>query len=130
MSERTAKEIKAYCEAASQGPWHKNGFLGQRVYDDDSQCVLIAPARTFVCSEVVVAEANATFVVNAHEDLPALLKATWELYGMVATLYHEGATADMAADTVAECQRMIDEYARYGTDESGTCDYERLGGGR
>lgn len=117
MSEkRSASEIRAYCEAATEGPWHKNGFLPQRVYDDQSQCVLIAPARTFVCSEVAVADANATLAINAHADMPRLLDAVWELYGMVAHLYHEFPPANMADCAREECERMIDEYKHLGTD--------------
>jgi len=50
------------------------------------------------------------FVEHARADLPRLLEAADESWGMVARLYHEGATADLPPDTVAEVERIIDEY--------------------
>jgi len=82
MSERTASEIRTYCEAASEGPWHKNGFLPQRAYNGASQCVLVAPARIFVRSEVAIAEANLAFCVNARVDLPRVLEVAVKLREM------------------------------------------------
>ena len=44
------------------------------------------------------------------DELEVVLEAADESWGMVARLYHEGATADLHPDTVAECERILDDY--------------------
>jgi len=83
---RTANQIRAYCERRKQllsETGHSLEFRGG---------------------------VHAGFSMQAATDLPRVLDAADESWGMVAHLYHEGATADMSSDTVAEVERILDDY--------------------
>ena len=100
---RTASEIRAYCEAATKEPW----VMGVRY---SAWGRLVYALRGVETGGEEEAGANCRFIENARTDLPRLLDAADESWSMVARLYHEGATADLHPDTVAEVERIIDEY--------------------
>lgn len=73
MAQRTAAEIRAYCEAATQGRWW---------WDDHTECVA-SPAGWIASleyheqkSDVPLADSrdDGTFIANARDDLPACWK--------------------------------------------------------
>jgi len=72
MSERTAREIRAYCEAASEGPWLAEigvPYSGL-VRDKDNN---------FAIAQHMEA-GDAQFLANARADLPRLLDAAVALW--------------------------------------------------
>lgn len=104
MTQRTAAKIRAYCEAATWGPW--------RYYHDALECIIsvVVDGNGFPVLEIYQISADGIFAANAHEDLPRVLEAATELFSMVAHLYHEFPPADMADSTREECERMLDVY--------------------
>lgn len=64
MTERTAAEIRVYCETATEGPWTKN----ERWYGDIYSPVHGDLGRMYHAN-------NHDFVVNARTDLPRALEA-------------------------------------------------------
>jgi len=73
MSERrrTAKEIKAYCEAAAKGPWRHNDYYIHVVREDNRADILLKGVSQAKWGEL---RANLTFSANARTDLPTLLE--------------------------------------------------------
>jgi len=72
MSKRTVSEIRAYCEAASEGPWTAEigaPYSGSLVRDKDID---------FSIAQHIEAE-DAQFIANARTDLPRLLDAAVKL---------------------------------------------------
>ena len=80
MSEqrRTASEIRAYCEAATKGPWW---------WDQKTECVATPAGYTAALSEreqksdmpLRDSDADGTFIAFARTDLPAVLDAAVKL---------------------------------------------------
>jgi len=78
MSERTAAEIGAYCEAASEGPW----FIAKEL-TRNGVSVLSLEGGLPTASEI---EGNREFIANARIDLPRVLEAAIGLREVVEDL--------------------------------------------
>jgi len=97
MSERTAREIRAYCEAASEGPWLAEigvPYSGSLVRDKDNN---------FAIAQHMEAE-DAQFLANARTDLLAVLDAAVKL--REALLLTRGSAYDMGRYV---CGRKADD---------------------
>jgi len=71
--QRTASEIRAYCEAASDGPWYAEMLTFQSwcglVRDKDDDCSIVREGS----------ETDVAFIANARTDLPRALEAAEKL---------------------------------------------------
>lgn len=90
MTKDMPKEIRARCEAATEGPWTpERGDLGLDgdarfptsslvtvyAYDDCDIHPLADCSCNHTCREEEVAVSNAAFIAHARTDIPALLDA-------------------------------------------------------
>ena len=83
MTRRTAAEIRAYCEAATEGPWQRDGGYADYVLimntsprpEDYENYVEIASIdlEEHGANPTPEQEANIAFLINARTDLPRLL---------------------------------------------------------
>lgn len=73
---RTAAQIRAYCEAASDGPWvtgPEGAYWPIAKYQPDLAGV--CKYQDILAAEAGNADNNADFIVNARTDLPRVLDA-------------------------------------------------------
>ena len=85
--QRTGGEIRAYCEAASEGPWvtgPEGAYWPIAKYEPDLEGV--CDYQDILSSEAGNADNNADFIVNARADMIPLLDAATGLREMVEDL--------------------------------------------
>jgi len=103
MSKRTASEIRAYCEAATEGPW---------IAESEPPCwkslwgQVDSEYDELLTSSNV--DNNAAFCINARTDLPAVLDAAVKLRHL-ATLF--GCLAQLIPNADAYLARIEQDLA-------------------
>jgi len=87
--QRTAQKIRAYCEAASDGPWvtgPEGAYWPIAKYAPDLEGV--CDYQDILSSEAGNADNNADFIVNARADMLPLLEAGSNAYKALDWLYN------------------------------------------
>lgn len=100
----TLDEIQARADAATEGPWEAHLGHGAWMIQDDS-CDDIATVHDRMgIDDDPQAEANATFIINARSDVPALIKAL----RAVEALHKEMPRTTMIGPYCTHCISSID----------------------
>ena len=109
MNVERIEAIEARAKAAGPGPWMRNGktAAGWRIDNADPNRVGIAFMLT--PTAIVPSDADAEFIAEAREDVPALiaeiLRLRREVAGHEAGAERVQACADSYQDTIAELQK-------------------------
>lgn len=97
MNEEKLAEIKAYCAATTQEKWIDDPSVDGRViiHDGLTACICVCYYGHLTKSEQ---KHNATFIANAHHDLPAAVEEIGRLRAEAVVLREQVKNVDDAID--------------------------------